>query len=317
MLLYRFDKILGFSEPIGISNSELGNIVMAGDGNITVISSTGYVSNYIKLPNSPRAFAGTTQWVEPNTLVTLDGSKSIDPDNGALTYQWKQVTGDPITLTGENTANPTFITPVTYVYNVPLTFELTVTDIENKSDTATVNIFSPSSPVVSAGLNQEVFEGEVVTLDGSSSYAAPGNSITGYSWGLDNYYMSPNLVITNSTSPIASFTAPEVEEDTVLIIKLSVTSSIATGGTRDSDFYKQVMVRNINPPIANAGIDQSILEATPVTLDGNASTDRDGEITAYNWLQTAGPAVTLINSATATPTFTAPLVDVDTPLSLH
>ncbi len=38
-----------------------------------------------------------------------------------------------------------------------------------------------------------------------------------------------------------------------------------------------------NPPTANAGSDQSVIEGEMVTLDGSASTDPDGSITAYQW----------------------------------
>jgi hypothetical protein len=44
------------------------------------------------------------------------------------------------------------------------------------------------------------------------------------------------------------------------------------------------------PPIANAGADQKIMLPTDsVLLDGSTSTDPDGNITFYKWLQIAGP----------------------------
>jgi len=70
-----------------------------------------------------------------------------------------------------------------------------------------------------------------------------------------------------------------------------------------------------NPPAANAGPDQQVDEDTLVTLDGTASSDSDGTIASYAWLQTAGPSVTLSDSTAPQPTFTAPLVDADTTLT--
>ena len=59
-------------------------------------------------------------------------------------------------------------------------------------------------------------------------------------------------------------------------------------------------------PLANAGLDQTILEGAMVSLDGTAST---GENITYQWEQLpGGPVVTVSNSTSATPTFTAPLL---------
>jgi hypothetical protein len=66
------------------------------------------------------------------------------------------------------------------------------------------------------------------------------------------------------------------------------------------------------PPVANAGISQTVDEGTTVSLDGKASYDPDGgSILAYSWTQlpsAAGVPVTLSGSNTATPTFRATLL---------
>jgi PKD domain len=51
------------------------------------------------------------------------------------------------------------------------------------------------------------------------------------------------------------------------------------------------------PPSANAGPDQAVIEGNPVTLDGRGSIDPEGDIVSYQWTQTSGPSVTL-NSTT-------------------
>lgn len=61
------------------------------------------------------------------------------------------------------------------------------------------------------------------------------------------------------------------------------------------------------PPMADAGPAQSVNTGAVVTLNGTGSVAFDGcTITGYAWVQTAGAAVTLANSTTAQPTFTAP-----------
>jgi len=59
-------------------------------------------------------------------------------------------------------------------------------------------------------------------------------------------------------------------------------------------------------PIANAGLNQTVLEFATVTLDGTSSTDVDGTIVSYNWTQVNGTLVTLLNNDTSKPTFEAP-----------
>jgi len=74
-----------------------------------------------------------------------------------------------------------------------------------------------------------------------------------------------------------------------------------------------VAMRDVSliPPVARAGTDQTTYEGTLVTLNASASTDADGAITSYSWVQISGPSVTLDNPSNATPTFTAPAVSTD------
>lgn len=68
-----------------------------------------------------------------------------------------------------------------------------------------------------------------------------------------------------------------------------------------------VVIQN-TPPIANAGDDQTVNSGTLVSLNGLASADPDGDLLSYLWQQLLGPPVTLNNTASPTPTFTAPAV---------
>ncbi|MCD1124972.1 PKD domain-containing protein [Jinshanibacter sp. LJY008] len=57
------------------------------------------------------------------------------------------------------------------------------------------------------------------------------------------------------------------------------------------------------PPVANAGVSQTVDGSQPITLDGSGSTDQDGDALTYQWEQTSGPAVTLNGADKAKATF--------------
>ena len=67
-------------------------------------------------------------------------------------------------------------------------------------------------------------------------------------------------------------------------------------------------ITNIAPD-ADAGPNQSVAAGVGVSLDGTGSSDSDGTIASYAWVQTVGDTVSLTDAATATPDFTAPSTD--------
>ncbi len=68
------------------------------------------------------------------------------------------------------------------------------------------------------------------------------------------------------------------------------------------------------PPTADAGPNQTVNEGDTVDLDGTQSADSDGTVEDYSWTQTdsSGINIPLVDATTATPSFVAPDVSVDT-----
>ena len=156
-------------------------------------------------------------------------------------------------------------------------------------------------PIANAGTNQSVQEGTNVTLDGSLSSDADGNTLT-YKWSAP-----AEIVLSSTTTAKPIFTAPDVKENTNFTITLVVNDGMA-----DSQEDQVVItVQNVNKaPVANAGSDIFVNKGTTVFLDGSASIDPDGNPLTYKW--TAPDGITLSSSTVANPTFTAPVVTINT-----
>jgi hypothetical protein len=101
--------------------------------------------------------------------------------------------------------------------------------------------------------------------------------------------------------------APNVEPDGVsFTFELTVTD---VGGLQSSDTAIVNVIWLNDPPTANAGVDQTVLEKSTVTLDGSNSSDPDDGIASYRWKQVAGPSVTFSDPTEDRPIFEAPGFD--------
>jgi LmbE family N-acetylglucosaminyl deacetylase len=75
---------------------------------------------------------------------------------------------------------------------------------------------------------------------------------------------------------------------------------------RDEIFWVSSPLSNNQPPIVNAGVNQTVTPGALVWLDGTDSRDPEAARLGYRWTQSAGPAVQLSNAQTARPSFVAP-----------
>jgi len=210
----------------------------------------------------PVADAGPNQSVVQGTLVTFDGSGSTD-NVGIVSYVWTFTDVTPKTLTD--------VQPQ-YRFNNTGDFEVTlnVSDAAGNWDTDTmwVNVSADiTSPIANAGPDQTVNEDTLVTFNGSASW--DDGLIVNYTWTFTD--VTPQTL--TGIYPTYTFDNPGV-----YIVTLNVTD---LAGNWDTDTVT-ITVRDVTPPVADAGPDQTVDEDTLVTFNGSGSTD-NVDIVSYTW----------------------------------
>ncbi len=164
-----------------------------------------------------------------------------------------------------------------------------------------------NAPEVEAGDNSNVNERSEVTINATAS-DADGDDLT-VSW---KQLSGIEISLSNDDTLSPSFTAPEVTELETLVFELSVTDGIDT----ETDTV-EVSVNHVNrlPNISFAG-NQTVTEGASVSLSVTISDD-DGDTLEFSWQQIAGAEVSLSNTDTLTPSFTAPDVTTNTTLTFE
>ena len=95
------------------------------------------------------ADAGDDKIVNEHVTVSLDGSKSYDPENQQLSFEWTQISGETVDLSSVSSINPSFTSPTVNNNEIKvLTFELKVYDDNGREgiDTVIVTVDPVNSP---------------------------------------------------------------------------------------------------------------------------------------------------------------------------
>jgi len=258
---------------------------------------------------APVANAGSNQNVTIGATVTLDGTASSDANNDSLTYKWtlqSKPSNSSATLSSLTSAKPTFKADLAGTYVATLV----VSDGKANSDVAVVSVLASvanSLPVAKAGANQNVVVGTSVTLDGTASTDANGDSLT-YKWSLLYKPTGSLASLASASSSKPTFTADAVG---TFVVSLIVNDGQADSATVSST---TVIAEALNAaPVANAGPSQTVLIAATVTLTGAASSDANADKLTYKWVLTTRPTgstASLSSTSVVSPTFIADVVGV-------
>ena len=160
-------------------NTDLDDTVHPNDNGYEKMADKWFADGLLRI--LPQADAGADQNVEENTLVTLDGSGSDDPDGTYLNYLWSQLSqGTTVTLSDSTLQKPTFIAPAVGLSGERLEFKLAVKDSDGfeHSDTVFIDVGNVLIlPVADAGSDQIVTENKMITLNGSDSHDPDGTIV--------------------------------------------------------------------------------------------------------------------------------------------
>jgi len=94
--------------------------------------------------SAPVADAGPDQIGVQAGTITLNGSGSFDPEGDPLTYEWTQIAGPSVSITGRNTAVATFPAAANSTYS----FRLTVKDPGGLQSTARTTVSTARPPEI-------------------------------------------------------------------------------------------------------------------------------------------------------------------------
>ena len=177
----------------------------------------------------------------------MDSADSLTLNTGGVPAGATLTPGLP--LQGAPGISTTFNwTPPVSVAGSSFVVAFTVTDASGQADQCSVNITVRSqpvnrAPVVNAGPDQSVSEGDTVTLAGSAS--DPENHAVSYSWQVVSG-TGPAITLSDATSATPSFAT---SDDGVYTLRLTVTDS---QGASASDTVV-VTVGNVSPTVSATG----------------------------------------------------------------
>ncbi len=129
------------------------------------------VTERVRTGNDPPvADAGSDLTGIPAGPVTLDGSASYDPDGDPITFEWTQVAGPTVALSGANTAKAGFRAEEGRIYS----FRLKVTDSQGAEALDRVTVSTRVAPKV-----------RIIAFDAVPRSIRPGEQTT-LSWQVEN-----------------------------------------------------------------------------------------------------------------------------------
>lgn len=272
------------SSPTFVAPQDTGSVAFelaVGSGGVWGVS----VPVAVEVTRRPLADAGRSRQVDTGAAVTLDGSGSYDRRGTGLAYAWRQHPDDTtkVTLTGADTAAPTFTAPASAT---TLRFLLAVDDGAGRSpeDQVTVVVGGAVRPVADAGRPQIVPRMATVHLCGMASTVPSGLLGNEFTW---TQLTGPAVVLDNATSPFPAFTAPRFGAELTFEARVAGDDT-----TKDVVRIRVLGGENGAPPVAR-GNGSQFTAGGIVSVAATNTTDPNSDPMTFLWAQTAGPGLPL------------------------
>lgn len=265
----------------------------SGDYNV-VFDSVEWEVTAVNNPsnNPPTAEAGSNQTVTEtaSTFVSLSGT-GTDEDGSIVAYRWSKLSGPAGGTFSDATNQNTLFSGLTAGEYI-LQLEVTDDDGDKGTDTVIITV-NPGLPIANAGSNQTITQPTSgVTLSAAASVPTSGTSLT-YAW---TQISGPSCTIatpSNVTTNVTGMSTPGT-----YIFQVVVTNSYGLSDSSAVTVVVQAAPPPNQPPVANAGIDQTLTGATTISLTGSG-TDTDGTVVAYAWTKISGTGGTITSPTTA------------------
>jgi hypothetical protein len=169
---------------------------------------------------APLANAGNDIETVINSIVVLNGTKSSDPEEDQLTYNWSMVakpTGSLVELSDSTLGKPAFQPDVAGEYVI----QLSVSDGINSSmpDEVRIVVTNNVPPLANAGNEQITTERLTVVLDGSESFDPDGKALL-YQWSFVTKPFGSNALLLDANTAKPSF-QPDTEGLYTLKLRVS------------------------------------------------------------------------------------------------
>ena len=314
---YAWERTSGTGPSVTLSDASVANpyfttdALLSGAGNQTYVFTLTVTDNWgetdtdtvtvtVMSPNLPPvAVLGADQTVPSGAFVTLDGRRSMDPDNiGSIaSYAWQRTGG-----TGKRNlvSTPTLgkldfraDTLAPGAGNVTHIFELIVTDNNGaRSEPVSITVTVTAAGGADAGSDQTVDSGATVTLDGSGSSMTYGR-INSYVWRRTGGTADGSVTLTGPRSVRSTFVADTlVPGDADVIHEFDLQTHVIGQNSNVSwvafDSTTVTVELMLLPTLVRAGGDSYILSGHTISLIGQDQTDPKVDINDRFWLRTGG-----------------------------
>ncbi|PKK88835.1 MAG: hypothetical protein CVV64_16970, partial [Candidatus Wallbacteria bacterium HGW-Wallbacteria-1] len=223
-----YDTYMGLLGTFDPATGSTQDITKWYSGDATALNSTPGAQNRLNPNRAPTSSAGQNATVNIGSPAALSGALSSDPDGDTIKYLWS-ITSAPQNSTAAITSSTLVNGSLTPDKAGKYVLTLTVDD-GTAIDTSSVEITGNTLPAAAAGADQNVSTGATVTLNGSASTDADGNTLT-WAWAFETVNGKPsgsNAALTNAATSTATFTADLAGTYTV-----NLTVSDGTGSSTD------------------------------------------------------------------------------------